>query len=167
MRFSRSTHLLMYLSLETLTSIIRTGLPIPVELIDLVNPFIIFLSQTALLKWLTFLLGSQTMILTVLLFWIYLFLLTLVFVLQRISLRWEILIMLLSEFPLIFHHVNKISSCNYPKKVHTFIFTANPFIILKHISNVSSELRSSSFHLYNIIHKNSYFCQGGYRDKLQ
>ena len=37
MKFSRSSHLLMYLSLETLTSIIRIGLPIPVELIDLVN----------------------------------------------------------------------------------------------------------------------------------
>ena len=36
MRFSRSTHLL-FLSLETLTSIIRTGLPILVELINLVN----------------------------------------------------------------------------------------------------------------------------------
>ena len=34
MRFSRSTHLLMFLSLETLTSIIRTGLPILMELID-------------------------------------------------------------------------------------------------------------------------------------
>ena len=45
MGFSRSTHLLMFLSLETLTSIIRTGLPILVELIDLVNPVIIFLSQ--------------------------------------------------------------------------------------------------------------------------
>ena len=54
------------------------------------------------------------------------------------------------------------------KKVHTFIFMTNPFIILKHISDFSSELHSlSSFHLYNIIHKNSYFCQGGYRDKLQ
>ena len=42
MRFSRSTHLLMFLSLETLTSIIRTGLPILVELIDLVNSVIIF-----------------------------------------------------------------------------------------------------------------------------
>ena len=41
MRFSRSTHLLMFLSLETLTSIIRTGLPILVELIDLVNSVII------------------------------------------------------------------------------------------------------------------------------
>ena len=37
MRFSRSTHLLMFLSLETLTSVIRTGLPILVEPIDLVN----------------------------------------------------------------------------------------------------------------------------------
>ena len=55
------------------------------------------------------------------------------------------------------------------KKVHKFIFTTNPFIILKHISDISTfELHSlSSFHLYNIIHKNSYFCQDGYHDKLQ
>ena len=39
MRFSQSTHLLMYLSMETLTSIIRTGLPILVELIDLCHNF--------------------------------------------------------------------------------------------------------------------------------
>ena len=37
------------LSLKTLTSIIRTGLPILVELIDLVKSVIIFLSQTTLL----------------------------------------------------------------------------------------------------------------------
>ena len=42
MRFSRSTHLLMCLPLETLTSILRTDLPIMVELIDLVNSVIIF-----------------------------------------------------------------------------------------------------------------------------
>ena len=36
------------------------------------------------------------------LFWIYLFLLMLVFVLQWLSLLWEILIMLLSQFPLTF-----------------------------------------------------------------
>ena len=54
MRFSQSTHLLMFLSLGTLTSIIRTGLPIPVELIDLVNSVITFLSQMTLLRWLTF-----------------------------------------------------------------------------------------------------------------
>ena len=57
--FSRSTHLLIVLSLETLTSTIRTGLPILVELIDLVNSAIIFLSKMILLKLLT-LLGSQT-----------------------------------------------------------------------------------------------------------
>ena len=48
MRFFQSTHLLTCLSLETLMSIIRTGLPILVELIDLVNSVIIFLSQTTL-----------------------------------------------------------------------------------------------------------------------
>ena len=77
----------MCLSLETLMSIIRTGLPILVKLIDLVNSVIIFLSQITLLRWLTFLLGSQTVILTVLLFWIYFFFLMLVFVLQWLSLH--------------------------------------------------------------------------------
>ena len=46
------------------------------------RPLIIFLSQMTLLRWLAFLLGSQTVILIVLLFWIYLFRLMLVFVLQ-------------------------------------------------------------------------------------
>ena len=60
MMFSQTTHLLIYLFVETLTSIIRTGLPVLLELIDLVNSVIIFLSQMTLLRWLTFLLGSQT-----------------------------------------------------------------------------------------------------------
>ena len=47
------------------------------ELIDLANSVIIFLSQTTLLRWLTFLLRFQTVILTVMLFWIYFFLPTL------------------------------------------------------------------------------------------
>ena len=59
MRFSRSTHLL-FLSLENLTTIIGTGLPILVELIDLVNFVVIFLSQMTLIRWLTFLLRFQT-----------------------------------------------------------------------------------------------------------
>ena len=50
----------MLLSLETLASIIKTGLPILVELINLMNSAIIFLSQTTLLRWLTFLLRSLT-----------------------------------------------------------------------------------------------------------
>ena len=106
MKFSRSTHMLMFLSLETLTSIIRTNLPILVELIDLVNPVKIFLPQLTLLRWLTFLRRSQTVILIVLLFWIYFFLLTLVIVLQWLSLHWGILIMLLSQFPVTLHQIN-------------------------------------------------------------
>ena len=43
MRFSQSTDLLKFLSLETLTSIIRTGLLILVKLIELVNSVIIFI----------------------------------------------------------------------------------------------------------------------------
>ena len=54
---------------------------------------------------LTFLLGSQTVILIVLLFWIYLFLLTLVFVLQWLTLHWGILTML-SQFPLTFQLIH-------------------------------------------------------------
>ena len=86
----RSTHLLLLLSLETLMSIIRTGLSILVELIDLLNFVIIFVSQMTLLRWLTFLLRSQTVILTVFLCRISFFLLTLVFVVQWLLLHWEI-----------------------------------------------------------------------------
>ena len=64
MRFSQSTHLLMCLSLETLTSIIRTGWANLVEMIDLVNFLIIFLSQIILIKWLIFLLRSLTVTLS-------------------------------------------------------------------------------------------------------
>ena len=64
MRFSQSTHLLMCLSLETLTSIIRTGWANLVEMIDLVNFLIIFLSQIILLKWFIFLLRSLTVTLS-------------------------------------------------------------------------------------------------------
>ena len=46
------------------------------ELIDLVNSVVIFLSQMILFRWLTFLLRSLTVILTVLLFCIYFFFLT-------------------------------------------------------------------------------------------
>ena len=102
MRFSISTHLLC-LSLETLTSIIRTGEPILVELMDLVKSVTSFLSQMNLLRWLTFLLGSLVLTLKVLLFCIYFFPLKLVFILQWLSLHWEIIIMLFfsvsTDFP--------------------------------------------------------------------
>ena len=63
------------------------------------------------LSWLTFLLRSLTVTLKVFLFWIYLFLLTLVFVLQWLSLHWEILIILLSQFPLTFPQTQNRMSC--------------------------------------------------------
>ena len=61
---------------------LNVGGSIPLERIDLVNSDIIFLSPMALLRGLTFLLGTLALILKFLLFWIYLFFLTLVFVLQ-------------------------------------------------------------------------------------
>ena len=54
------------------------------------RPVIIFLSQMTLLRQITFLLETQTVILIVLLFQINFFHLTLVFVLQWLSLHWEI-----------------------------------------------------------------------------
>ena len=54
---------------------------------------------------------SLTVILTVLLFWIYLFLLMLVFVLQWLSLYWEILAEWLSQFPLNFHQTQSEMPC--------------------------------------------------------
>ena len=114
-RFFRSTHLLMLLYFETLMSIIRTGLPILVELMDLVNSAIISPSQMTLVRWLTFLFRSQTVILIILLFWIYFLLLMLVFVLQWLSLHWEIMIMLLSQFPLTFQQF--ITGC--PISLHS------------------------------------------------
>ena len=47
---------------------IRTGLPILVELIDLVSSVKICVSQITLLRWLTFQLRSQIVILAILLF---------------------------------------------------------------------------------------------------
>ena len=80
----------VFLSSETLMFIIGTGLPILVELMNLVNSVIFFLSQMTLLRWLISLLGSQTDSHSS------------VFVLQWLSLHWEILIMLLSQFSLTF-----------------------------------------------------------------
>ena len=72
-----------------------------------------FLSQMTLLRWLTFLLRPLTVTLTVLLFWIYLFLLMLVFFLHWLSLHWEIVIMWLSQFP--------STSCQTQNEMHCFI----------------------------------------------
>ena len=65
--------------------IIRSGYPIIVELIDLVKRYNFF--QITLLRLLTFLPKSLTVILTVLLFWNYFYFLTTVFVLQWLYLH--------------------------------------------------------------------------------
>ena len=130
MRYSQSAHLQMCLSLETLMFIIRTDLPVLVELINLVNYVIIFLSQMTLFKWVTFLLRSQIVILTVLLFCIYFFLLTLVFVLQWLSLHQQILIMLMPQFPLTFHHNHSgIPHC-IAMLMATFVLIGMVFMII-------------------------------------
>ena len=99
-RFSRSTYLLMFLSLETLKSITRAGLPILVELIDLVNSVIIF-DLTKMVNFPTRMPNCDShspALLDV-------FLLTLIFVLQWPSLHWENVIILLSQFALTFHRI--------------------------------------------------------------
>ena len=62
-----------------------------------------FYTSNDLTQMVNVLLGSLTVTPIVLLFWIYLFLLNLVFALQWLSLHWEIIIMLLSQFSLTFH----------------------------------------------------------------
>ena len=90
---------------------------------------IIFLSQTTLLKWLTFLLRSLTVTLTVLLFWISFFLLILVFVLQWLSLHWEILIVL-SQFPLSSHHIHNGVPCFIAMLMTILVLIGMVFIII-------------------------------------
>ena len=84
-------------------STITTGLHILVGLIDLVNSVIIFLSHMALLmvNFLTRTPDCDSHSPAILDF----FLLMLVFVLQWLSLHWEILIML-SQFPLTFQLIH-------------------------------------------------------------
>ena len=83
-----------------------------------------------LLRWLTFLLGSQTVILMVLLFWIYFLLLMLVFVLQWLSVHWEILIMLLSQFPLTFHQIHNGMPCFIAYFMIILVLIGTVFVII-------------------------------------
>ena len=134
----------MFLSLETLTSNIRTSLPILVELIDLVNSVIIFqMAQMTSLRWLTFLLGSQTVILIVLLFWIYLFL-TLVFVLQWLSLHWGILIMLLSRFLLTFNQTHNGMPCFISQLMTILVLIGMVFVIISEMFHWRISLSSAA-----------------------
>ena len=111
--------------------IIRTDLPILVKLTNLVNSIIIFLSQVTLLRWLTFLLGCQAVILIVLLFWMYFLLLMLVFVLQWPSRHLEILIMLLSQFPLTFHQIPNWISPFTVQLMAILVLVGTVFVIIR------------------------------------
>ena len=81
------------------------------ELIDLLSSVIIFLSQMTLFRCLTSLLGSLIVTVTVMLFWIFFYLLILVFVLQWLFLCWEILIMLVVSVSIDFSSNSKLFSC--------------------------------------------------------
>ena len=102
----------MFLSLETLTSIIRTGLPILGELTYLVNSVIIFLSQMTSPRLLTCLLtripdydyhsDSHPALLD-------LFISPDTSICSTMAFPYlEILIMLVSQFPLTFHQINNM-----------------------------------------------------------
>ena len=83
-------------------SILRTNDPVLLEVIDLENSSIFVLSQTTWFRVLTLLLGYLTVMLTVLFFLSYLYLFTIVIVLQWPFLHWGILIVLFPQFLLIF-----------------------------------------------------------------
>ena len=80
------------------------------ELIDLLSSVIIFLSQMTLFRCLTSLLGSLIVTVTVMLFWIFFYLLILVFALQWLFLCWEILIMLVVSVSIDFSSNSKLFS---------------------------------------------------------
>ena len=132
--------------------IIRTGLPILVQRID------IFLFQMALLTWLIFLLRSQTVILIVLLFWIYFFLLTLVFVLQWPSLHWEVPIMLLSQFSLTFDQIHNRMSRFIAQLMPILVLIGRVFVIILEMFNGRVSLNSVLLLLVNFV--------GGFRFAL-
>ena len=99
------------------------------ELVDLVSFVIIVLSQMTLYRWLTYLLGSQTLSLTVLLFWRYLFLLTLVFLKLGSGEFWQNARNLLdkgkSATPALFNGEEVLSSASDKAKLFAENFSKN------------------------------------------
>ena len=61
---------------------------------------------------------------------VYLFLLILVFALQRLFLHWEILIMLLSQFPLTFRHIHNGMPCFIALLMINFMLIGTVFMII-------------------------------------
>ena len=88
------------------------------------------ISQTTLLGWLTLLLGSQSVIFTVLLLWISFFLLTLAFILQWLSLHWEIQFQMLFQFPLTFNQIHNDMPLFITQLVTVLALVGMVFIII-------------------------------------
>ena len=145
------------------------------ELLYLVNSAIVFLSQKALLRWLTFLLGSQTDSQSPALLNLSSdasFCSTMVF------LHWEILIMLFSQFPLTFHQIHNGMSRFITQFMTSLVLTGMVFVIIcwdvpwEDIFKLSASTAASEFwgwvqvgtDLYPlaagggaIVHRNHYF----------
>ena len=101
MSFSRSGHLIKFLLLET--SIIRAGLPFLVKLIDLVNSVIISNALTQMVNFQTWITDCVSHSYALL----HLFFSSDAGICSTMDFPpLEILIMLLSQFPFIFHHIH-------------------------------------------------------------
>ena len=110
--------------------------------------------KMTLFRYINFLFRSLTLTLTVLVFGIYLFLLMLVLVLQRLSLYWEILIMLLSQFPWNFCHIKK----GLPFLI-AYLWVSMFRLELMYISliiNIRSSLTHLHLHAAAIAHRNHF-----------
>ena len=83
-----------------------------------------------------------TVILTVLLFWIYLFLLTLIFVLQWLSFHWEILIMLLSQFPQTSYHIHNWRTNFIAQLTTILVLIGMVFMVISEMLHGSISLNS-------------------------
>ena len=99
-----ATHLRKCLFLKTLAAVIRNDKPVLVKLKEHVNSVIIL----TLFIWLTFLLGFLTVTLTVLSFFMYLFIFSDASICSTLaSPHWEILIMWLFQLSSTFHQTQK------------------------------------------------------------
>ena len=114
------------------------------------TPFFVFLFQTNLLKLLTLQLRTLILILTVMLFWIDFYLLTLVYGLQWPSIHWKNLVMVflvsigfcsVSKWNVTFHHTAFNSSCPDWDGPHDHLRN----ILRKDIFNQGASAAASSF----------------------
>ena len=70
------------------------------------------------------------------------FLLTLVFVLQRLSLHWEIVIRLLAQFPLTFDHIRNRMPCFIAELMTIFVLIGMVFVTISEIFQGGISLNS-------------------------